>query len=225
MSLFLSHQKKHTNEGEVVAEMGATPVVATSGLLQGQQLSELLDQSLEQDLAALKDIRSKERKVDVKREELIPKYREDYLPRLRADGATHPLLAWMVIWLFDIEDIEAAIDLALYCLEHEVELPERFKRDMPTFVADAILEWANEQHKEGHSPDPYFSNVMGHIDGFGGPDLWDIPDEVRAGYYRLYGLMLEAEGKYAAALDILEIAYELGAKVKTKIGELKKKLD
>lgn len=133
-----------------------------------------------------------------------------------ASGSDHALLGQVLVWLFDIKDIAQAMDLAVYCIEHDVPMPERFKRDLPTYLCDTIIDWADIEFEAGRSVEPYFTNVF---------DLsgeWDLHDEIRAKFYRLKGLIAMDKEEFADAVPALETAMEYGAKVKTALGEARK---
>lgn len=226
MSLMLSYQQKmraareRAEAGQPEPEKPDTLKVVPSGLIGNQQLGALLDKALEQDLKSLKGINSRERKAEVKRQ-LVDKYAV-YVERLKAVSATHDLLGWYLVWLFDIGEMDNAVEYGLWCVREGVALPERFNRDVKTFVADAILEWADAQFDAGHSVQPYFAAVFNHADGMC-CQPWDLPDEVTAKFYRQQGLVLARAEKFTAAVNVLEEALSLGAKVKTALADARKK--
>jgi len=119
--------------------------------------------------------------------------------------------------------MEEALDLGLYCDAQGVGLPERFNRDIRTFMADAVIDWAEREHDAGRSPHPYFSTVLERVTS--DEDPWDVPDAVRAKYLRLHGFLLEGQGQDEKALAALEEALRLGAQVKTRRDKLAKKVE
>ncbi len=183
-----------------------------------QQAMGKMETELENDLVALKLIRSVKEKERVKAESLVPKYMA-LVDSLKAAGSNHFLLGQILVWLFDIKDIPQAMDLALYCIEHEVAMPERFKRDLPTYLCDTIVEWAENEHDAGRSTEPYFRQVC---------DLakdWDFPDQVRVRIHRLRGLIAMKKEDFKQAVVEFEYAMEYGGKVKTWLDRARKKLD
>lgn len=226
MSLMLRHQKAaEANGGEAAEpEKTATTVAIIGGPIGKQQLFELLDTSLETDLKSLKDITSVERKVELKRTELVPKYRP-YVEQLKEAGLVHPLLGQMVVWLFDVGEIKDCIELGFYCLDNDIVLPERFNRKggMRTFLADSVLEWAEKTYAAGHSINPYFESLFSHVSRLG-DDPWDVPDQLAAKYHKLDSFVQEDAGRLDLAVDTLEKAQALGASVKTRLEALWKKL-
>ena len=225
MSLMLKHQQKHPKATpKRAAARHAVIGSGAAGMIGRQQLNALLDNALEEDLRGLKTIKSVERKIEVKRAQLLPKYR-DYVARLRGADQAHDLLGFYMVWLFDAGEIEAALDLGFYMAEMGFSLPERFNRDVSTFLADAVLEWADAEYEAERSPEPYFSTLFAHVDGSDDTPAWDLPDALRAKYYRLRGLLDERAGNIEAAVGHLEHAMALGAKVKTKLNDLKRLQD
>ena len=214
MKRFQAEKKKDPSYGTGVKSkvLGTMP---TSKLARNQTLAKI-EKELENDLAALKLIKSIKQKEQVKAESLVPKY----LPTvtgLMASGSDHALLGQVLIWLFDIKDIAQAMDLAIYCIEHDVPMPERFKRDLPTYLCDTIIEWADNEFEAGRSVEPYFTRV------FDLAEDWDIHDEIRAKFYRLKGLIAMDKEDFTMAVPALETAMEYGAKVKTALGDAMKK--
>ena len=225
MSLMLKHQRRAKETGVVASVPPAGgPVGAVPGGRVGtQQLGALIDAALTEDIKSLKGVRSIERKIELKREQLIPKYRE-YVARLRSDGVAHPLLTQYLVWRFDVGELEAALDLGFHCLDHGVSLPERFRRDVPTYMADAVLEWAEAQFEAGRSPEPYFTHLFEYVRG-DAVEPWDLPDALRAKYFRLHGLLKEQTGDLRSAEASLVRAMTLGAKVKTALAKVRKKAE
>lgn len=177
-----------------------------------------LEQELREDLASLKMIRSIQTKESTKAESLVPKY----MPVVRtlvADGSDHPLLGQILVWLFDIKDIPEAMALAAHCIEKQVPMPERFNRDLPVFLCDTIIEWAENEYEADRSCEPYFSQV------FDMSRDWDIPDEVSAKFFRLRGLIAMKAEDFARAVKEFETAVEFGAKVKTVLKEAEKQAE
>lgn len=227
MSLMLQHQKavrEQKQAGQDVAPSASASSAigpAPAGLIGTQQLAALLDKALAVDLAKLKEIRSRDGKADLK-EGLLEKY-AGYVTRLQDSGQLHDLLGWFLVWLFDTKKLGRAVAHGLWCVAHGVTLPERFARDLPTFVADAILEWAECEVEAGRTPEPYFTQIFAPADGLCGTP-WDLPDEVTAKFYRLRGLWLLEDGKPELAAEALEVALDMGAKVKTALGQARKQV-
>ncbi|MCP3945184.1 MAG: terminase [Desulfobacteraceae bacterium] len=215
MTRFQNKKKKDPNYGNTggVKVIGTMP---TSAIGKQQAVADL-EKELKKDLASLKMIQSIKQKENEKATHLVPKYMP-VVASLKASGSSHFLLGQILVWLFDIKDIHEAMELAVYCIEKKVAMPERFKRKLPTYLCDTILDWAENEHEAGRTPEPYFRQIY---------DLakdWDIPDQVRARLFRLRGLIALEKEDFEQAVTELEKATEYGAKVKTALSKAQKKL-
>lgn len=225
MSIALRHQQKVLEQLQAeedrkkIAAASAETVSATATEYNEFQL--LLD-SLEQDINRLQGLPVEE-KNQLRKDELIPKYRpycREYLEK--GEIYKNLVMVQLLIWLFDVEEIHEALFWAYEAIEQQQAMPERFKRDLTTFVADQVLEWAELQQQRGGSVEPYFSEVFQRLT----EQQWPMPDVLRAKYFVKAGdLALEA-GKLQQALDCFLRALELDSKVqrKTKIKTIRKAL-
>ena len=78
--------------------------------------------------------------------------------------------------------------------------------------------------RAGRSPEPFFGQVF---DRLFDPDpelVWDVPDQLAANYLKLRGLALAKSGDVSGAVAVLRQAQEKGAKVKTVLDDLLKKV-
>jgi hypothetical protein len=106
------------------------------GLLSNIQA--LMMANLVNDLRRLKEIKSVERKIEVKRE-MLPAYK-DYLDGvLAADaGGQDEVVTTVMVWHLDVLDIDRGLQLAGYVLAHDLALPERYDRDVATLLLDEV---------------------------------------------------------------------------------------
>ncbi|RQW64024.1 terminase endonuclease subunit [Vibrio viridaestus] len=190
----------------------------------------------ENDKKALKDLVQIAEKINHKRDVLIPKYRpvvEKYLEE--GKGYQNPIFTDMVIWLFDIDELDVAIDWCLKAIEFDLPTPESFKRNWPTFCADMVLEWSERQQVNGQSVEPYFSKVFKLIDG-----PWVLPEKLEAKWYKFagYRLLMNEKGdpqpsqvgdleKLQNAEALLLTAHEKNSKVgvKTQIDRVRMRIN
>lgn len=189
----------------------------------------------EEDRKYLKQLNAIEDKVKHKREVLVPKYKP-YVEAYLAKGEVfeNPIFTNMVIWLFDVNDMETAIDWCLKAIELDLPTPDNFRRDRPTVCADSVLEWAEKESGRGHSIEPYFSKVFEKVE-----KEWRLHEEVHAKWYRFAGLYLirNEEGQpqptaigcletLEKALVLLQHAHDKYDKVgvKTKIGQIEQRI-
>ncbi|WP_445357293.1 phage terminase small subunit [Microbulbifer sp. ANSA002] len=226
MSLALRHKKKclAIAQSKISAEVAAeqTSEVATQSN-RDEYARELSEQSLEHDLKLLSERTDIAEKIDFKRA-LLPKY----LPRVRQymeSGAHYqnPILVHCVIWLIDVGDIEQALALANHAIEQQQSMPERFKRDLPTYVAEELHDWAEREYKAQRSPFPYFSEVVEAVQS----QRWPVINIIVLGkLYKLAGLLYDQEEDFAKAVHWYEKAEQVNDKagVKTRLEMARKRL-
>lgn len=219
MSLALAHKRRILSLG--VAAVAAATAANALAYSPGEALSSpanarkhlaLMEVSLDQDLERISAIPGRASRQDLKRDELLPKYL-DYVQRYLESGLVFPnrVVVQVMVWMFDTAQFEDALVLADIAIEQKQQMPERFKRrDIQTFVADAICEWAYDEHQAGRSPEPYLSDLVHRVDG-----EWQLPEQIPAKFHKLIGIRaMEAEPKeWATALLHLERATELYPKI------------
>ncbi|MEZ8813755.1 phage terminase small subunit, partial [Vibrio alginolyticus] len=133
----------------------------------------------------------------------------------------NPIFTNMVVWLFDIKELDAAIEWCMKAIELDLPTPENFRRDWPTFCADEVLAWAEKESERGHSIEPYFSQVFDKVE-----KEWRLHEKVHAKWYKFAGLYLirNEEGQPQAtavgnvetlekALALLQHAHDKNSKV------------
>ncbi|KHA56838.1 terminase [Aeromonas hydrophila] len=220
-----------------VAAAQAMARTAESGQATGMVASSLHLQlvALEQDMKRLKAMPRLSDKVELKRTELLPKYRpyvEQYLG-LAALGTVYqnPLFQHLIIWAFDVDDLETAITWAELAIEQNQRTPTYIKRDWAHFTADTVLIWAEEQAALGHAVEPWFSRVFDKVRG-----QWRLNEQATAKWYKLAGCLLLRDKDGAArpsaladsaVLDQADHWLALAEKThhKVGVGTLRKKID
>lgn len=227
MSLALAHKRRVQAEGPTAARAGAEVMVyssatALSSPANGKKHLKLMEDALAQDLERIGAINSRELRQQLKRDELLPKYL-DYVQRYRDSGLSFPNLVVMqvLVWLFDTEQFEAGLDLANFAMSQEQQLPERFKRDVPTFVADEVIDWAEAEYKAKRSPEPYLSNLLPLVDG-----EWKLFERIPARYHKQIGILALDQREFAKAITHFERAEALyeGIGVGTRLEGARKAL-
>ena len=224
MSLALNHKKRTLEHGPALRSGTAetyTPGTALAGPANAQKHLALMISALAEDCARLSDINSMEAKQRLKCEELLPKYLE-YVQRYRESGLNHPnaVLMQVLVWLFDTEQFEPALELADFAMEQKQVMPERFRRDIPTFIADTVMDWADAEYKAGRSPEPYLSQLLPRV------VEWQLFEKIPARYHKLLGLIAFDQEEWALAITHFEQATALfpGIGVKTKQDDATKAL-
>ncbi len=141
---------------------------------------------LEADVVRLRSQPMTADRIDMKRDELLPRW----LPTVEAYLAgekryMNPALVYCVIWLFDTGEMERALDWADIAISEGQAMPENFKSTMPAFVADTVLAWATDEAAAGHSIEPYFSRTFNNI-----RDKWRLHEDINAKWFKFAGLYL-----------------------------------
>ena len=216
MSLALLHKRRTLALGAAAVTAAATaatlaysPAEALNSPANARKHLALMEAGLDEDLARLSAIKGLATRQDLKRNELLPKYQE-YVQRYLASGLVYQnrVLVQVMVWLFDTAQFDDALVLAEIAIGQGQKMPERFKRDIPTFIADALCEWAYDEHQAGRSPEPYLSDLLLRVDG-----EWDLPEQIPAKYHKLIGIRALEAKEWATAIKHLERAAELYPKV------------
>lgn len=208
MSLALAHKRRTLGQGSAAAVASATPTAyspaaAMASPANAQKHYKLIEDALLVDLERLSGINSLEQRQVIKRDELLPKYLE-YVGRYRESGLNFPnqVLMYTMVWLFDTAQFEQGLELAGFAMSQDQKLP--FDRDVPTFIADEVIAWAEAEHKAGRSPEPYVSDMLPWVDG-----QWKLYERIPARYHRLLGIMAIDRRDWAVAIGHFERAEAL----------------
>lgn len=159
--------------------------------------------ALEKDVALARSLPLIADRVVLKRDVLLPRWMptvEAYLAS--GENYANPILAWCVIWLFDVGELEKALDWADIAISQQQATPERLRSNFPTFVADTMLAWAEESAGRGESIEPYFSRTFDRV-----ANTWRLHEQITAKWYKFAGLELlrgEDGQKTPAAVDDVE---------------------
>ncbi|SEH99690.1 phage terminase small subunit [Pseudomonas asplenii] len=230
MSLALEHKRRVLAQGvsAVASAVAAAALPYSPGEALGSPANArkhlaLMEAALDEDLARLSAIQGMATRQDLKRSELLPKYQE-YIQRYIESGLVFPnrILVQVMVWLFDTAQFVDALELADIAMAQGQVMPERFKRrDIQTFVADSVCEWAYDEYKAQRSPEPYLSDLLPRVDG-----EWDLPEQIPAKFHKLIGIRAQEDKEWATALQHLERAQQLYSKVgvETRIENCRKAL-
>nr|WP_225923302.1 phage terminase small subunit [Pseudomonas farris] len=205
------------------APLAYSPAEALSSPANARKHLLLMEASLDQDLERLSALKNLASKQSLKREELLPKY-QDFIQRYMESGLVMPnrVLVQVMVWLFDTEQFEDGLELADFAIEQGQEMPERFKRrDVQTFVADAVIEWAYAEYNAQRSPEPYLSDLLPRVD-----DEWELTEQIPSKYHKLIGMRAMEAEQWETALKHLERSTELYSKAgnETRIQKCRKAL-
>lgn len=231
MSLALAHKRRTIALGgaaitaaAVSAALPYSPAEALSSPANARKHLLLQEAALDEDLARISAINGLAGRQALKREELLPKYQE-YVQRYCESGLNFPnrVAVQVLIWLFDTAQFDDALELADFLIEQGQEMPERFKRrDIQTFVADAVCEWAYAEYTAKRSPEPYLSDLLPLVDG-----EWNLTEQIPSKYHKLIGMRAMEAGQWETALKHLERSTELYAQAgnNTRIKQIRRVLE
>lgn len=231
MSLALAHKRRTIAMGgaavvaaAVSAALPYSPAEALSSPANARKHLLLQEAALDQDLERISAINGLAGRQALKREELLPKYQE-YVQRYCESGLNFPnrVAVQVMVWLFDTAQFEDALELADFLMEQGQQMPERFKRrDIQTFVADAVCEWAYAEYNASRSPEPYLSDLLPRVDG-----EWTLTEQIPSKYHKLIGIRAMEAEQWDIALKHLERSTELYAQAgnNTRIKQVRRALE
>lgn len=133
------------NRQRILAEMASGAAPASGGAAmptEGPVASEykLLLAALQIDMNALRQIQSTDKKIEAKRG-MIGKYLPWVEGALAAEvPAQDEIVGNMLVWSLDIADWDLAYRLSEHFLRHGLALPERYKRQPATLIAEQVAE-------------------------------------------------------------------------------------
>jgi hypothetical protein len=126
----------------------------------------------------------------------------DYVSK--GDNYPNDIAVRVCIWLFDTLDIERALNLAFVLIKQSQVTPPKFDRDLPTFVCDAVYDWAAALLKldPPQSASPYLDTVVATMDN----DKWSLAPPVQSKMYSLLAKHKKREGDWKTCLALCEKA-------------------
>lgn len=157
---------------------------------------------LARDKRRLKDVQSIERRKALKAE-IIGDYAAYLAGVLDANpGTQDDVASTLMVWRFDAGDIPGGLDLAAYCLEHGLTMPDQYKRDLPTVVAEEVADYCLAPDSPGVRFDDLLSAYNLTLD-------FDMPDEVRGKLHKCLGRAYAEREDPAQAVHHLKRALTL----------------
>ncbi|ASL48336.1 hypothetical protein bAD24_III13125 [Burkholderia sp. AD24] len=196
---------------ERVSAEQAAASAAPGESLAGASAYELMLAKLAADRRRLKAIQSIERKIDVKRAELLPEYVDYVAGALRGGrGAQDDVLTTVMIWRVDAGDFAGALDIARYAIAHRMTLPDQYDRPLATAIAEEFAQAALAAFKLG---DTFDADQLAEVMAL--TSAADMHDQVRAKLHKALGKALQDSDR-AAALDHLRRALQLDERAGVK---------
>jgi tetratricopeptide (TPR) repeat protein len=179
--------------------------------LAGASMYELMLHKLALDRLRLKKVESVERKIEVKRTELLPEY-ADYVAGALSGGrgAQDDVLTTIMLWRIDAGEYTGALDIARYAVKHRMSLADQYQRKLPTLLAEEFAENAIKAFKASEPLELVYLNEV-----FALTESEDMPDQVRAKLHKAIAYALQ-DSDAEAALTHLRRALELDERVGVK---------
>ncbi|MCG8708845.1 terminase endonuclease subunit [Brenneria sp. 4F2] len=159
------------------------------------------------DKRTLKQVRSMERKAEMKRGLL-----QNYAPWVagvlaNGRGAQDAVLMTVMVWKLDAGDIPGALEIARYALRHKLVMPEGYTRSTPYLLAEEVADSALRAHAAGQTVNIDHLNATLALTA-----EEDMPDQVRAKLHKIIGLASRDGGKPEQALFYLKRAFQLDSR-------------
>lgn len=176
---------------------------------------ELMLLKLAEDKRRLKDIQSMERKAEVKRE-LLPEYAPWVEGVLSGNqGVQDDVLMTAMIWSIDAGNLDFALEIARYAIQHRLTLPDQYKRTTACLIAEEISDIALRDLAATEAgtlivDTNRLAAQLAQVDEITAEE--DMPDEVRAKLQKAIGYALRGRDK-PSALSYLNRAIQLHDKV------------
>jgi hypothetical protein len=146
-------------------------------------------------------------KRQAKKREIIPRL----MPIVKAYLASNstkpnPVAVHVMIWLFDIGDIDEAVKLALFLIGRGFNaMPKKFDRNMETFVADCVYDFAAEQLCNGNPAEPYLGQVVQAME----KAKWKVGFICKGKLYAMAAKHAEMRGELVDCLKLIEKAEQV----------------
>lgn len=172
---------------------------------------ELMLVKLAEDKRRLKDIKSVEKKAELKAQ-LLPDYQPWIAGVLEADtGRQDDVLMTVFVWTIDTADFATAVQIGTYAIRHNLVMPDQYQRDVASVLAEEIADIAIKRD------DAFRQANLNHIESTVAiTDDRDIHDAIRAKLYKAYGYALRTNEEPRLARTVLARALELDSRVGVK---------
>ena len=195
----------------ILAQKAATQA-AESGetTMDGQSQYNLMLAQLAEHKRALKGIQSEEKRQGVK-VDYLPEYSDYIEGALAADsGVQDDVLMYQMVWHIDCQSYATALDLLAYAVKHKLTMPQNFNRTPATLATEQIAEAALSTKDMGVELEHLqeLDSIINSEDKPELSDVLDMPDQVRAKFYRAFGELMPETDK-VSALALLNRAIEL----------------
>lgn len=168
----------------------------------------------------LKQVQSIQRKAEAKAK-FLPDY-QAYVDGVLASGSGRQddVLMTIMIWHIDAGQLDRALTLAKYALEHDLQTPDRYDRKTACLIAEEVADAA----ARAPETDPVASSTL--LRAVAMTESHDMFDQVRAKLNKATGIALSNEGQPQEAIHYLKRALELDDRsgVKKLIEQIERQL-
>lgn len=151
-----------------------------------QTTSAVLEIALQNDINKIRQLPSLAERADYKRDHFLPKWLpfvEEYITR--GDNYQNDAFIYCIIYLFDVGNLDRALEMADVAIKQNQSMPESFKSNLPTFVADQVYQWISKTASTGESVEPYFTQTFKKV-----ADSWQLHEVITAKWYKLAASLL-----------------------------------
>lgn len=204
MNLARKHFQQHQAKS-------AAETAAEFGTMQNTTAYEQQLIQLNSDKNRIKNIQSKQNKVELKRQ-LISKYKPyiDGILEVKP-GVQDSVVTEILVWAIDIGDYHFALDIADYVLTHGLKLPDRFERSEACFITEDI---ADEFLRTLKTSDDVDIKVLERLESLITDESLskkqrDMPDEVKA---KLYLALGKAELRFVTGEALVDFVHATRAR-------------
>lgn len=200
--------RKHFQQHQAIS---AAETAAEFGTMQNTNAYEQQLLQLNSDKNRLKNIQSKQNKIELKRQ-LLPNYKPYVEGILEVKpGVQDAVITEILVWAIDIGDYEFALDIAEYVLEHGLKLPDRFERSEACFITEDIADEFLKTLKTDVAVDITVLERLEQLitDESLVQSKRDMPDEVKA---KLYLALGKTEMRFVTGEELVDLVHATRAR-------------
>lgn len=200
--------RKHFQQHQAIS---AAETAAEFGTMQNTNAYEQQLLQLNSDKNRLKNIQSKQNKIELKRQ-LLPNYKPYVEGILEVKpGVQDAVITEILVWAIDIGDYEFALDIAEYVLEHGLKLPDRFERSEACFITEDIADEFLKTLKTDVAVDITVLERLEQLitDESLAQSKRDMPDEVKA---KLYLALGKTEMRFVTGEELVDLVHATRAR-------------
>ncbi|KQF70661.1 phage terminase small subunit [Acinetobacter baumannii] len=200
--------RKHFQQHQAIS---AAETAAEFGTMQNTNAYEQQLLQLNSDKNRLKNIQSKQNKIELKRQ-LLPNYKPYVEGILEVKpGVQDAVITEILVWAIDIGEYEFALNIAEYVLEYGLKLPDRFERSEACFITEDIADEFLKTLKTDVAVDITVLERLEQLitDESLVQSKRDMPDEVKA---KLYLALGKTEMRFVTGEELIDLVHATRAR-------------